>query len=195
MVANYITKAVMNENRTKQSKNSTNLVCVAAISGAFGVKGEVKIKSFTDQPGACLSYGPLLDQKGQVILTIKKQRSVKNGFAVFTQEVDTREQAEALKGTKLYVDRDSLPTPDEDEYYYTDLIGLTVETTDGEAVGKVKAIHDFGGGDVLEIWKQGEKSWYHPFTKQAVPLVDIKEGRAVIELVEADEVKPRNEEE
>lgn len=185
----------MNENRTKQAKNRRDLVCVAAISGAFGVKGEVRIKSFTDDPAASLSYGPLMDEAGQIVLTPKKFRSIKNGLAVFADEVSTREAAEALKGTKLYVTRDSLPAPDEDEFYYTDLIGLTVETTEGDVVGKVKAIHDFGGGDVLEVWKQGEKSWYHPFTKDAVPSVDVKADRVVIELVEADEVKPRKEEE
>ncbi len=171
----------MNENRTAQ------LICIGAIAGAFGVRGEVRLKSFTDDPAAILSYGPLLDDKGETLLTITASRAVKGGFAVRAKEVKTREQAEALKSTKLYVNRDVLPEPDEDEFYYSDLIGLTVELEDGREMGRIKAVHDFGGGDVIEIQKHGEKDWYHPFTKAAVPVVDVKGGRIVIIIEEAEE--------
>lgn len=171
----------MNENQTKQ------LVCVAAVAGAFGVKGEVKIKPFTDDPRACVRYGPLMNDQGRIILTITSSRQVKTMLAVKTKEITSREQAEALKSTKLYVLRDALPTPDEDEFYYTDLIGLRVETRDGKDCGRVKAVHDFGGGDMLEIQKKGEKDWYHPFSKDAVPVVDVKGGRVIVEIIEADE--------
>ena len=171
------------------------MVCVGAIAGAFGVKGEVKLKSFTDDPSAVLSYGPLMNDTGEVVLTPKKSRKIKNGLAVFAEEVATREIAEGLKGTKLYVARESLPAPEEDEFYYTDLLGLSVEDQTGAHVGQIKAIHDFGGGDMLEIHKKGEKSWFHPFTKAAVPIVDMKARRVVIEIIEADEVKPSREEE
>lgn len=177
----------MNENGT------TQLICIGAIAGAFGVRGEVKIKPFTHDPAAVTAYGPLLDAKGQVVLTAKKGRKAKAFIIVSAPEVKTREQAEALKSTKLYVPRGALPVPDDEEFYYADLIGLPVETVDGEPKGKIKAIHDFGGGDILEIQTPGEKDWYHPFTKLAVPVVDIKARRVVIEIVEPDPVEKSDE--
>lgn len=177
----------MNENRT------TQLVCIGAIAGAFGVRGDIKIKPFTDDPKAVTSYGPLLDEHGNTLLSAKKGRMAKAFLVVSAPEVTTREQAEALKSTKLYVPRSALPAADEDEFYYTDLIGLPVETTNGEAKGKIKAIHDFGGGDILEIQTPGEKDWYHPFTKLAVPIVDVKAGKVIIDIVEPDPVERSDE--
>lgn len=171
----------MNENGT------TQLVCIGAIAGAFGVRGEVKIKPFTADPMACANYGPLLDAKGEVILTPVRPRLAKKFIAVTAKEVTSREQAESLKSTKLYVLRAALPETDEDEFYYTDLIGLSVETIGGEDMGRIKAVHDFGGGDLLEIQTPGQKDWYHPFTKLAVPHVDIKDGKVTIDIVEPGE--------
>lgn len=180
----------MNESQT------SNLICVAAIAGAFGVKGEVKIKSFTAEPEACLSYGPLLDVQGKVVLTPKTSRFVKNGLAVFTEEIKTREQAEAMKSTKLYVPRSAFPEPDEDDFYVTDLVGLQVKTTDGKNAGKIVAVHDFGGGDMLEIkppkTAKNAASFYHPFTKVAVPKVDIPKGRVIIAIIEP-EIVPKQD--
>ena len=173
----------MNENRTSQ------LVCIAAIAGAFGVKGEVKLKPFTADPMACASYGPLLNQAGETILTPKRPRQVKKFIAVSAAEIKTREQAEALKSTKLYVPREALPEVADDEFYYSDLIGLLVETIEGEPAGRVKAVHDFGGGDILEIQTQGKKDWYHPFTKIAVPHVDIAGKKIIIDIIEPDEIE------
>jgi len=171
----------MNDNPTKQ------MMCIAAVAGAFGVKGEVKIKSFTENPKDCLTYGPFRNEAGKIILTPVRSRPVKKFFAAICEEVKTREQAEALKSTKLYAFKDQLPEPEEDEFYYSDLIGLSVEQVDGSSMGKVKAVHDFGSGDLLEIKTPGQKDWYHPFTKEAVPTVDIKGGRVVIKVVEPDE--------
>jgi len=126
-----------------------------------------------------------------VFLTITSKRAVKNGFAVLCDQVQTREQAQALSGTKLYVYRKDMPAPDEDEFYFEDLIGLEVKTTDGKRMGKVIQAHNFGAGDMLEI--SGTKDipeFYHPFTKIGVPKVDIKAGRIVIfieEVVSAQE--------
>lgn len=171
----------MNDNTTDQ------LICIAAIAGAFGVKGEVKIKAFTESPKDCLKFGPFLDAAGKVILTPIRSRPVKKMLAVMCEEVKTREQAEALKSTKLYGRRSDLPMPAEDEYYYSDLIGLPVELADGTPKGKVKAVHNYGGGDLLEIKTPSEKDWYHPFTKATVPVVDVKGGRIVIEVFEPEE--------
>jgi len=171
---------------TKHDLNADKWVCIAAIAGAFGVKGEVKIKSFTDKPEDCVKYGPLYDETGRLVLTPKTHRMVKKAVAVKADEIKTREAAEALKSTKLYVQRSALPDPDEDEFYFTDLVGLDVKTTEGKRLGKVIAVHEFGAGDMLEIKPKDAASFYHPFTKLAVPKVDIKAGRIVIEIVEAD---------
>ena len=166
--------------------NKAELICVAAIAGAFGVKGEVKLKSFTDLPESCVSYGPLLSGSGQVILTPASHRLVKGAVAVTCPEVKTREQAEALKSTKLYVPRENFPPPEEDEFYAADLIGLDVKSTDGKRIGKIIAVEDFGAGDLLEIKPKEGKSFYHPFTLAATPKVDIKAGRVVIKVQEAE---------
>jgi len=166
--------------------NETNLICVAAIAGAFGVKGEVKLKSFTDLPENCASYGPLLSEVGKVILTPISHRLVKGAVAVTCPEVKTREEAESLKSTKLYVPRENFPAPDEDEYYAADLVGLEVKSTDGKRIGKIIAVEDFGAGDLLEIKPKDGKSFYHPFTLEATPKVDIKAGRVVIKVIEAE---------
>lgn len=157
------------------------LICIAAIAGAFGVKGEVKIKSFTENPEDCFAYGSLRGGDGAVVLTLTAHRPVKNGFAALCEQVDSREQAQALLGTKLYVYRKDMPEPDDGEFYFEDLIACEVKTTDGKRMGKIAAVHNFGAGDMLEI--SGTKdipAFYHPFTKIAVPKVDIKAGRIVI---------------
>ena len=164
----------------------TKLICVAAIAGAFGVKGEVKLKSFTEVLEDCVSYGPLLSAKGIVILSPTSDRSVKGGVAVRCPEVKTREEAEALKSTKLYVPRENLPAAEEDEFYASDLVGLEVKSTEGKRIGKIIGVQDFGAGDLLEIKPKEGASFYHPFTLAATPKVDIKARRVVIKLVEAE---------
>lgn len=174
-------------------------ICVGVIAGAFGVKGEVKIKSFTVIPDDIFNYGTLLNDSSVPFLSVSKHRAVKDGFAVISPQVKTREEAEALKGQQLFITRESLPEPDEDEFYYTDLEGLQAKTTSGRNAGKVIAIHEFGAGDMLEIQppkREGKQaqSFYHPFTKEAVPKVDIKAGRVIIDMeaVEADPEHERN---
>lgn len=163
-----------------------DLICVAAIAGAFGIKGEVKLKAFTDALENCVSYGPLLSESGQVVLTPDSYRLVKGAVAVICPEVTTREQAESLKSTKLYVPRENFPPPEEDEFYASDLVGLDVKSTDGKRIGKIIGVQDFGAGDLLEIKPKEGASFYHPFTIAATPKVDIKAGRVVIKVVEAE---------
>lgn len=165
--------------------SNSELICVAAIAGAFGVKGEVKLKSFTEVAEDCAAYGPLLSEGGTVILTPSASRRVKDAIAVTCPEVTTREQAESLKSTKLYVPRENLPEAEEDEFYATDLVGLEVKSTDGKRIGKIIAVQDFGAGDLLEIKPKEGASFYHPFTLEATPKVDIKAGRVVIKVVVA----------
>ena len=155
-------------------------VCVAAIAGAFGVRGEAKLKTFTDDPAAVGDYGPLHTEDAKRSFKIKLTRPVKGGYAARLSGVATREEAEALKGTRLYADRSALPDPDEDEFYYADLLGLRIETADGTAIGKVKAIQDFGAGDVIEYLPEGGgESRYLPFTREIIPRVDIPGGRII----------------
>jgi len=164
------------------SNSSDDLICVAAIAGAFGVKGEVRLKSFTQDPLACVGYGPLLDADGNRVLTPKTSRAVKGFIAVTAPEVSTREQAEGLKSTKLYVPRHVFPDPDADDFYYSDLIGLSVKSTDGKRIGTIVAVHEFGAGDMLEIKPKDGASFFPPFTKAAVPRVNIKAGRVIVVL-------------
>ena len=155
-------------------------ICVGAIAGAFGVRGEAKIKCFTDDPAAVGDYGPLHTEDGNRTFKLKLTRSIKGGYAARLSGVDTREDAEALKGTRLYADRAALPEPDEEEFYYADLLGLRVETADGTVLGKIKAVQDFGAGDVIEYQPAGGgESLYLPFTREVVPTVDVAGGRVV----------------
>ncbi|MEM8843204.1 MAG: ribosome maturation factor RimM [Pseudomonadota bacterium] len=153
------------------------MVCVGAIAGDFGVGGVARIKSFCAEPGAIADYGPLFTEAGgQHDLSLT--REVKGGFAARLSGVVTREDAEALKGTRLYARREVLPNLPQDEFYHTDLIGLEVVDTGGVYLGRIRAVHDFGAGDVLDI-VGGETPIMLPFTREAVPTVDLTAGRAV----------------
>lgn len=156
------------------------LLLIARVAGAFGVKGEVRISTYTEDPLALLRYRTLQRQDGTPCLTLTSARVAKGGIVARAKEVETREQAEALRGLKLFVSRDTLPEPDEDEFYHADLIGLAVETTENVRLGKVKAVQNFGAGDMLEIDPgQGRPSFYLPFTLAVVPEVRLAESRLI----------------
>ncbi|MEE9272327.1 MAG: ribosome maturation factor RimM [Robiginitomaculum sp.] len=167
------------------------LICIAACAGAFGVRGEVKIKSFTQDPENCFSYGNLRGADGAVLLSVTSYRVIKNGFAATCPQIDTREQAKALGGTQLYVYRKDMPEPEEDEFYFEDLIDCEVKTTDGKRMGKVLTVHNYGAGDLLEISggkdKKGNKlgMFFHPFNVKTTPVVDIGSRKIVILIEEA----------
>ena len=163
-----------------------DLVVIGAIAGAHGVKGQAKVRAFGD-PGALCAYGPFLDADGAPVLTPKSGRHSGGETVIVTfTETVTREQLIAMKGTLLHAPRAALPEPDEDEFYHADLIGLPVETPAGEALGRIRAVHDFGAGDVLELTGP-DGAAFIPFTKDAVPLVDIKAGRVIADPPEAVE--------
>jgi len=165
-----------------------DLIQVGRVAGAFGVRGEVRITSFTAEPLALVDYKTLVREDGSAGLTLTSGRPVKGGVVARAKEVETREQAEALRGLKLYIPRDRLPAPEEDEFYVTDLIGLAIETADGEPLGRIKAVQDFGAGDLLEVQPpEGGATWYLPFTREAVPEVRIAEG--VVVAVRPDETE------
>lgn len=158
------------------------LILVAQVAGAFGVKGEVRLTSFAEDPKNLLAYSPLLDEAGRPALTLTSGRVHKGGLVVRAREVETREAAEALRGLKLHIARQALPAPDEDEFYLADLIGLTARAPDGTPLGTVKSVADFGAGDLLEIDPgDGGPAWWAPFTREAVPEVDLAGGRVVVD--------------
>lgn len=151
-------------------------VCLGAIAGGHGVRGEVRIKTFTADPMAIGGYGALTDEAGVRSFTVTGVRPAKDHVIARVEEIGSREAAEALKGTRLYVERSRLPPPAEDEFYYEDLVGLAVVTLGGEKLGVIKAVFDFGAGDVIEIERPGGKVMVLPFTKAVVPVVDVAAG-------------------
>ncbi|KFE35736.1 ribosome maturation factor RimM [Thioclava atlantica] len=155
-------------------------VCVGAIAGAFGVQGEVRLKSFCAEPGDIAGYAPLYTEDGSRAFDVTLTRATKNGLGARLSGVNTKEEADALRGTTLWADRDKLPSLPDDEFYYADLIGLTVVDTGGEKLGTVRAVHNHGAGDILEIFASGRKqALLLPFTKAIVPTVDLTAGRIV----------------
>lgn len=155
-------------------------VCVGAISGAFGVRGEVRLKSFCAQPEAIADYGPLSTEDGARRFEVTLGPPVKGGFAARLSGVASREQAEALKGVRLYADRAALPDLPEDEFYHADLIGLEVVDTGGQVLGRVRAVYDHGAGDLLEIQVPGSSATVLlPFTAACVSTVDLAAGRLI----------------
>lgn len=154
------------------------LLLVARVAGAFGVRGDLRLTTFTEDPLAVADYR-LLRKDGSPGLTLSQARPTKGGILCRAKEVDTREDAEALRGLQLFVHRDDLPPPDEDEFYLADLIGMSVETPDGQLLGSVKNVQDFGAGDLLEIQPKGGASWWLPFTRDAVPEVRVAERRII----------------
>ncbi len=157
-------------------------ICVGAIMGAFGVRGEVRVKSFCAEPSDIASYGPLGTEDGTTTYKITLTRPVKTGYAVKLSGVQTKEQADALKGTRLYAPRTALPNLPDDEFYHTDLIGLTVLDTGGETIGKIAAVLNHGAGDLLEVRGKGlGNGVLIPFTAAIVPTVDLTSGRAIID--------------
>ena len=160
--------------------NESKLICVGALAGAFGVSGEVRLKSFTSNPDDIENYAPLFTENGSRSFEIVITGRLKNGFAARLSGVVKKEQADDLKGTKLFVPRDRLPSLQEDEFYYSDLIGMIVYDTGGNEIGKVQAVLNHGAGDLLEIHGANLKmSVIIPFTKEVVLTVDIVSRRIV----------------
>ncbi len=152
-------------------------ICVGAIAGAFGVRGEVRLKSFCAVPEAIADYGPLSTEDGRSF-KVTLLRPISGGLGARLSGLSTKEDADALKGTRLYVGRDRLPSLGDDEYYHSDLIGMEVRDTGGQLLGKVSAVHNHGADDILEVQDAGE-SLLLPFTHAVIPTVDLAAGRIV----------------
>lgn len=157
------------------------LILVAQVGGAFGVRGEVRITTFTADPLSLLDYRDLRREDGSAGLTLISARAAKAGVVARVKEVATPEQADALRGLRLYIARDALPEPDEDEFYLADLIGLEAVDPDGAPVGRVKSVQNFGADDLLEIEPAaGGGAWWLAFTRESVPQVQLDQGRLVV---------------
>jgi 16S rRNA processing protein RimM len=158
---------------------SKDRVCVGAIAGAFGVNGEVRLKSFCAEPEAIADYAPLFTEDGGRHFDVVLGKPVSNGWSARLSGVKTREAAEALRGTRLFADRAKLPSLPDDEFYHADLIGLTVLDAGGIALGRVSAVLNHGAGDLLEIQRPGKGNALLPFTRAMVPTVDLAAGRII----------------
>jgi 16S rRNA processing protein RimM len=157
-------------------------VCVARIGAAHGVRGAVKLWTFTEDPLAVQSYGPLLTKDGARQFEIASLRAAKDHLVATFKGIANRNDAERLNGIELYVPRERLPATDDGEYYHADLIGLAAVNAADEPLGRVVAIHNFGAGDIIEIAPPRGATLLLPFTNAAVPTIDIAGGRVVIEL-------------
>jgi 16S rRNA processing protein RimM len=162
-------------------------VLLAAVIGAQGLQGAVKAKIFTATPDALTAYGALQDKSGK-IFSITAFRTGKPGEAVISfAGITTREAAEALKGTELFIARDKLPQTEDEEFYHADLIGLEAQDSEGRVIGKIAALHNYGAGDIVEIVRPDGDSVLLAFTRETVPTIDIPGGRVIVAVPEDDE--------
>ena len=157
-------------------------ICLARIGAAHGVRGAVKLWTFTEDPLAVKHYGPLVTKDGARQFEVTHVREAKGHLVATLKGIATREEAERLNGVELYVAREKLPETGEDEYYHADLIGLAAVDAAGEPLGRVIAIHNFGAGDIIEIAPPNGATMLLPFTNAVVPTIDLEGGRVVIEL-------------
>ncbi|KKJ76976.1 ribosome maturation factor RimM [Kiloniella litopenaei] len=164
------------------ASNHEDRICVGVIAGAHGVRGGVKVKSYTEIPEDVAAFGPVTDDAGNRLkITVTGQ--AKGTVLTRIEGVKDRDRAQEMRGTKLYVNRDLLPKlTEDDEYYYSDLVGLKVENTQGVALGTVKGVFDFGAGDILEFVSDSGQSEMVSFTESSVPVVDLEGQRIVVDM-------------
>jgi 16S rRNA processing protein RimM len=156
-------------------------VCVGVVTGPHGVRGAVRIKSFTEIPEDIARYGPVADECDRRSFDLQLCGAAKGVLIAHLSGVENRDQAEGLRGLRLYLARAALPQPAAEEYYHVDLIGLDAVLRDGTPVGRVRAIYNFGGGDTLELARAGAPPVLVPFTRALVPMVAPAEGRLVVD--------------
>jgi 16S rRNA processing protein RimM len=183
---------------SKPALDQFTRILLAHVAGAHGIRGELLLKTYTGAPEDVAAYGPLSDQAGTKQFSLKVVRVTPKGVIARIKGVDDRNAAEALKSMALYIDRTKLPTPDEDEFYHTDLVGLTAVGIDGTDLGIIDRVLDFGAGTILEVKLTGQsKTELVPFTKACVPTVDLSGGRVTVIIPETvlgeDEPTPGTE--
>lgn len=183
----------------KDKSRTAGLLLVGVITAPHGVRGLVRVKSFTQDPADLVAYGALTDKSGTASYDLDIRGESKGQFLVAFDDIADRDAAEAARGRELYIRRDQLPEAEEDAFYHADLIGLSARLADGDEIGTVTAVHDFGAGDILDVRLTDGRSVLYPFTRDVVPTVDIAggfvtivppvevEARAVVEDGEAGE--------
>ena len=160
---------------------SKDRVLLGVVAAPHGVRGLVRIKSFTEDPMAVAAYGPLSDETGKKEYRVEALSAARGAVLARIEGVADRTAAEALRGLRLYVERSALPATGEREWYEADLIGLAAVGTDGRDWGKVIAFHDFGAGSVMEVSGGGVRSVMLPFTDEAVPEIDVEGGKVMVD--------------
>lgn len=165
----------------QRAETKDRKVCIGVIAGPHGVNGLVRVKSFTADPEDVAGYGPVTDAAGARRFRIRLTGTARDMLIARIEGVKDRNAAEALRGVELYIDRDRLPEPDEDEFYHADLIGLPARSTDGRELGTVAALYDYGAGDMIEIRLRAGGTELLPFNKMVVPEIDLDRGFVVIE--------------
>jgi 16S rRNA processing protein RimM len=164
-------------------------ILLGVVIGAQGLKGEVKVKTFTRNPEHLGAYGALHAKDGRTF-DVRAARTAKGDIAVVRFDgMADRNAAEKLKGTELFVGRDALPPPDDEEYYHADLIGLAAYDSEDRLLGTVSGLHNFGAGDVIAIARPDGGDLLLPFTREIVPVVDVTTGRIVVAAPEETEAK------
>ena len=163
------------------TRSAPPLVLMGRIGAAHGVRGEVRVQSFTEEPLDLVGYGPFLTNRPGLTVTIEKARGTTNMLVARLAGVDDRTAAEKLNGVELYVERARLPAADDDDFYHADLIGLTARLEDGTVLGRVTAVPNYGAGDILEVRAESGDTFLFPFTRRVVPEVHIKDGYLVID--------------
>lgn len=178
-----------NQGRQAPSSTEVPLVAIGVITGAHGIRGQVKLRSFTSDPYVLAEYAPLLNATGTKQYELRIDGETKQGLIATIKGVADRNAAELMKGTELFIDKSKLPEPDEEEFYYDQLIGLEVRDAHGGALGRVIAMYDFGAGDIIEIkLNDGHKEMY-PFTKISFPEIHIEKGYILADLPEIVDAK------
>lgn len=161
-------------------KEEDRKVCVGRFVGAHGVRGLVKLRSFTEDPDSIFAYAPLTEEKGDRVFTIAKKSVAGDLFLVSVEGINTKESADQLRGDGLYIPRSLLPPPREGEYYEADIVGLKAIDQTGKEYGKILGLFDYGAGPFLEIGTEKKDSFMLPFTSVFVPSIDVDAGKAVI---------------
>jgi 16S rRNA processing protein RimM len=169
--------------RPSRDDDKANRVCLGVVGAPHGVQGAVRIKTFTAAPDAIAGYGELEDESGERRFAVRVVGAAKGDGMVLAKlsGVADRDRAETLRGLRLYLPRAALPPAGDDEFYHADLVGLAALLGDGTRLGTVIAVHDFGAGDMLEIAREAGQPVLVPFTRAAVPVVDVAGGRVVLD--------------
>jgi len=163
----------------RTTDHGSRLISLGVITAAHGIRGEVKVRSFTANPQDITAYGPLLDASGRHF-NITITGGTKDTLIAKVEGVSSRNEAEALRNTELFIPRSALPEPDAHEYYHEDLIGLSLMTADGKPYGVIAAMHNFGAGDLAAIRQESGEEEMLPFTRETFTQIDLAKGTAVI---------------